>query len=118
MAQLEIFQNGTSLSPDTMGDPVFQIGTKNSDGSYELVVSEGMTDEEAKAKLLELQPVKAAPKKEPVPKKKVVVKKTTPKKVAKKKVAKKKVVAKKKDFKISARKREINGYKRHIYVQS
>ena len=92
MAQLEIFQNGTSLSPDTMGDPVFQIGTKNSDGSYELVVSEGMTDEEAKAKLLELQPVKAAPKKEPVPKKKVAVKKAPAKKkvVAKKKVSKKK----------------------------
>ena len=92
MAQLEIFQNGTSLSPDTMGDPVFQIGTKNDDGSYELVVSEGMTDEEAKAKLLELQPVKAAPKKEPVPKKKVAVKKAPAKKkvVAKKKVSKKK----------------------------
>ena len=98
MAQLEIFQNGTSLSPDTMGDPVFQIGTKNSDGSYELVVSEGMTDEEAKAKLLELQPVKAAPKKEPVPKKKVAVKKAPAKKkvVAKKKVTKKKVSKKKK----------------------
>ena len=44
MAQLEIFQNGTSLNPDTMGDPVFQIGTKNDDGSYELVVSDGKKD--------------------------------------------------------------------------
>ena len=97
MAQLEIFQNGTSLNPDTMGDPVFQIGTKNDDGSYELVVSEGMTKEEAESKLKELQPVKAAPKEKEAPKKKVakkvvkkVVKKAAAKKTAKKKTAKKK----------------------------
>ena len=92
MAQLEIFQNGTSLNPDTMGDPVFQIGTKNDDGSYELVVSEGMTKEEAESKLKELQPVKAAPKKQSVTKKKVAVKKAP----AKKKVSKKRAYKKKK----------------------
>jgi outer membrane biosynthesis protein TonB len=95
MAQLEIFQNGTSLHPDRMGDPVFQIRTKNVDGSYEIVVSEGMTKEEAESKLEELQPVKAAPKKQPAPKKKVAVKKAPAKKVVKKKVAKKKVAKKK-----------------------
>ena len=38
MAQLEIFQNGTSLRPDRMGEPVFQIGTKNAEGDYDVVV--------------------------------------------------------------------------------
>ena len=99
MAQLEIFQNGTSLNPDTMGDPVFQIGTKNSDGSYEIVVSEGMTKEEAESKLKELQPVKAAPKEKEAPKKKVskkVVKKDEAKKKTAKKANKKKTATKKK----------------------
>jgi len=105
MAQLEIFQNGTSLHPDRMGDPVFQIGTKNSDGSHELVVSEGMTKEEAESKLEELQPVKDAPKKQPAPKKKVAVKKAPAKKVAKKKVAKKKASKKKVTKKKTAKKK-------------
>ena len=111
MAQLEIFQNGTSLNPDTMGDPVFQIGTKNDDGSYELVVSEGMTKEEAELKLAELQPIKAAPKEKTISKKKVykkaakraykkavkrVYKKDATKKKTKKKAKKKKAFAKKK----------------------
>ena len=95
MAQLEIFQNGTSLHPDTMGEPVFQIGTKNDDGSYDVVVFEGMTKEEAESKLKELQPVKAVPKKQPAPKKKVTVKKVLAKKAAKKKVAKKEFTKKK-----------------------
>ena len=96
MAQLEIFQNGTSLHPDRMGDPVFQIRTKNADGSYEIVVSEGMTKEEAESKLKELQPVKAAPKEKEAPKKKAVVKKApAKKKAAKKKVSKKKSSKKK-----------------------
>ena len=99
MAQLEIFQNGTSLNPDTMGDPVFQIGTKNDDGSYEIVVSEGMTREEAESKLKELQPVKAAPKEKEAPKKKAVVKKAP---------AKKKVVAKKKSAKKKATKKKVS----------
>ena len=99
MAQLEIFQNGTSLHPDTMGEPVFQIGTKNDDGSYEVVVSEGMTKEEAESKLKELQPVKTAPKEKTAPEKKVakkVTKKDATKKKAKKKAKKKKASAKKK----------------------
>ena len=107
MAQLEIFQNGVSLHSDTMGDPVYQIGTKNADGEYDIVIFDAMTNQEAKAKLQELQPVKAAPapkaalaskaapasKKEPDVKKKVAIKQAP----AKKKVsAKKKVPAKKK----------------------
>ena len=93
MAKLEIFQNGTSLHPDTMGNPIYQIGSKNSDGEFDVVVFDAMTEKEAKAKLKELSPVKAAPKPKPEPKpeKKVVPKKkTASKKVAKKKTAKKK----------------------------
>ena len=105
MANLEIFQNGTSLNPDTMGDPIYQIGTKNADGGYDIVVFDAMTDKEAKAKLQELQPVKAAPKKEPAPKKKVPVKKVSVKKAAKKKVAKKKVTKKKVTKKKAAKKK-------------
>ena len=89
MAKLEIFQNGTSMHPDTMGNPIYQIGSKNSDGEYDVVVFDAMTEKEAEAKLKELSPVKAAPK--PEPEKKVVLKKkTASKKVAKKKTAKKK----------------------------
>ena len=95
MAKLEIFQNGTSLHPDTMGNPIYQIGSKNSDGEFDVVVFDAMTEKEAKAKLKELSPVKTVPKPEPKPKpepeKKVVPKKkTASKKVAKKKIAKKK----------------------------
>ena len=96
MAKLEIFQNGTSMHPDRMGDPIYQIGTKNSDGEYDVVVFDAMTEKEAKAKLKELSPVKAAPKPEPKPepkpkpkpepkKKNPVKKKAAPKKTAKKK---------------------------------
>ena len=97
MAQLEIFQNGTSLHPDTMGEPVFQIGTKNDDGSYDVVVFEGMTKEEAESKLKELQPVKVAPKEKTTPKNKAAKKisKKVPKKDATKKKAKKKAKKKK-----------------------
>ena len=93
MAKLEIFQNGTSMHPDTMGNPIYQIGSKNSDGEYDVVVFDAMTEKEAEAKLKELSPVKAAPKPEPEPepeKKVVLKKKTASKKVAKKKTAKKK----------------------------
>jgi len=97
MAKLEIFQNGTSMHPDTMGDPVYQIGSKNADGEYDVVVFDAMNEEEAKAKLAELQPVKVEAKKEPKPEKK----EPAPKKVdAKKKAApKKKATAKKKTVK-------------------
>ena len=93
MAKLEIFQNGISLHPDTMGNPIYQIGVKNSDGEFDVVVFDAMTEKEAKAKLKELSPVKAAPKPEPKPepeKKVALKKKTASKKVAKKKTAKKK----------------------------
>jgi len=93
VAKLEIFQNGISLHPDTMGNPIYQIGVKNSDGEFDVVVFDAMTEKEAKAKLKELSPVKAAPKPEPKPepeKKVVLKKKTSSKKVAKKKTAKKK----------------------------
>ncbi len=90
MAKLEIFQNGTSLHPDTMGDPVYQIGTKNADGEYDVVVFEAMTEKQAKEKLKELsgsnpEPKKSPPKKKVAAKKKVVAKKKTTKKTAKKK---------------------------------
>jgi hypothetical protein len=85
MAKLEIFQNGTSMHPDTMGDPVYQIGSKNPDGGYDVVVFDAMTEKEAKDKLKELRPVKSVPKPEPASKK-------APAK--KKKVAEKKPVAK------------------------
>ena len=88
MAKLEIFQNGTSMYADTMGDPIYQIGSKNADGEYDVVVFDAMTEKEAKAKLKELNPVKAAPKPEPKPepeKKNPVKKKATPKKTTKKK---------------------------------
>ena len=72
MAKLEIFQNGTSMHPDTMGEVIYQIGSKNSDGEYDVVVFDAMTNKQAKAKLLEMQPA-------------VVVKKSSTKKKASKK---------------------------------
>ena len=98
MAKLEIFQNGTSMHPDTMGDPVYQIGTKNADGEYDVVVFDAMTKSQAAAKLAELQPVKSKPASEPkakAPKKKVSTKDAAKKK-AKKTAKKKKASAKKK----------------------
>ena len=108
MAQLEIFQNGTSLHPDTMGEPVFQIGTKNADGSYDVVVFEGMTKEEAESKLKELLPVKTAPKEKTAPEKKVAKKATkkVTKKVTKKDATKKKAKKKAKKKKASAKKKK------------
>ena len=91
MATLEIFQNGNSMHPDTMGDPVYQIGTKNADGEYDVVVFDAMTKSQAAAKLAELQPVKSKPASEPkakAPKKKVSTKDAAKKKA--KKTAKKK----------------------------
>ena len=100
MAQLEIFQNGTSLRPDRMGEPVFQIGTKNADGEYDVVVFDAMTESQARAKLAEMQPSKPKPKpasepKEKAPKKKVSTKDAAKTK-AKKPAKKKKIAAKKK----------------------
>ena len=91
MAKLEIFKNGTSMHPDTMGDSIYQIGSKNSEGEYDVVVFDAMTEKEAQAKLKELRPVKVVPKTEPEPEKKA-----EPKKVAAKKKSKKKALSIKK----------------------
>jgi len=101
MAKLEIFQNGTSMHPDTMGDPVYQIGSKNADGEFDVVVFDAMSQKEAKARLAELRPVNVVPKKAPEPEKKEPAPKAAPKKVAAKKKAapKKKATAKKKTAK-------------------
>ena len=90
MAKLEIFKNGTSMHPDTMGEPIYQIGSKNSEGEYDVVVFDAMTEKEAQAKLKELRPVKVVPKTEPEPEKKAEPKKVAAKKATKKKTAKKK----------------------------
>ena len=59
MAKLEVFQNGNFNN----GDPVFQIGSKNSDGSYDVTVFDLMSQEEAKAKLksMGVKPAKEEP---------------------------------------------------------
>ena len=72
MSKLEVFQNG--VFSDTR-EPVFQIGSKQADGTYEVVVFSLMNRAEAEAKLNELQP--------PVIKKKEAPKKEVPKKAAK-----------------------------------
>ena len=88
MSNLEIFQNGVSLHPDTMGEPIYQIGTKNADGGYDVVVSDPMGKKEAEARLAEMQPSKPEPK--PVAKKEKAEKKSAAKKTAKKTAKKKK----------------------------
>tara|TARA_B100001059_G_scaffold20700_1_gene16799 strand:- start:4293 stop:4643 length:351 start_codon:yes stop_codon:yes gene_type:complete len=64
MSKLEVFQNGVFSNT---GEPVFQIGTKQEDGTYVTEVFDLMGKGEAEAKLNELQPPavekKAAPKK-------------------------------------------------------
>ena len=62
MSGLEIFQNGTSLHPDTMGEPIYQIGTKNADGGHDAVVFDAMTKKEAQARLADMQPKPPKPK--------------------------------------------------------
>lgn len=47
MAKLEVFQNGNLSN----GDPVYQIGTKNSEGGYDVEIFDLMSEAEAKAKL-------------------------------------------------------------------
>jgi|TARA_R100001082_G_C4238846_1_gene106457 hypothetical protein len=46
-SKLEMFQNGTFST----GEPVYQIGYKNADGEYDIVVFDPMRESEAKAKL-------------------------------------------------------------------
>ena len=75
MDKLEVFQNGNFSD----GRPVFQVGSKNEDGTYTIVDASLMSEEEAKARLEILQPTPAPePKKEPA--KKTAAKKTTAKK--------------------------------------
>jgi len=50
MAKLEVFQNGNWNN----GDPVYQVGIKNSDGTYETVVFDLMTKSEAERVLKEM----------------------------------------------------------------
>jgi hypothetical protein len=64
MDKFEVYQNGNFVD----GRPVFQIGVKQEDGSYVIVDGDLMSEEEANARLEELQPKKAAAKKEPVKK--------------------------------------------------
>jgi hypothetical protein len=59
MSNLEIFQNGVSLHPDTMGEAIYQIGRKNADGDYDAVVFDPMSKSEAKAVLAKMEPKKA-----------------------------------------------------------
>jgi hypothetical protein len=70
MPNLEVFQNGVFSNTR---EPVFQIGAKQADGTYEVVVFSPMNRAEAEAKLNELQP--------PVIKKKEAPKKEAPKQV-------------------------------------
>jgi len=122
MAKLEVFQNGNWNN----GDPVYQIGMKNSDGTYETVVFDLMTKSEAERVLKEMskdlevvrsrtkdgtfakddpntkkneawEVKKKAPAKKKTPAKKTPVKKAVVKKApVKKKASAKKKVAKKK----------------------
>ena len=62
MDKLEVFQNGNFSD----GRPVFQVGSKNEDGTYTVVNASLMSEQEANAVLAELQP---SPKREEVPKK-------------------------------------------------
>ena len=64
MGKFEVFQNGVFSNT---GEPVFQIGTKQEDGTYDIEIFDLMSKGEAEAKLNELQPSvvkkKEAPKK-------------------------------------------------------
>ena len=71
MDKLEVFQNGNFSD----GRPVFQVGSKNEDGTYTIVDASLMSEEEANARLEHLQPAPA-----PEPAKKTAAKKTTAKK--------------------------------------
>jgi topoisomerase IA-like protein len=77
MDKFEVYQNGNFVD----GRPVFQIGVKQDNGSYAIVDADLMSEEEAKARLKELQPAKkAAAKKEKEPAKKEPAKKAAKKK--------------------------------------
>jgi len=65
MAKLEIFQNGNFSD----GRPVYQIGSKNADGEYDISVFDLMEKGEAKARLAKMVG-NSSPKKKAAPKKK------------------------------------------------
>jgi len=65
MAKLEIFQNGNFSD----GRPVYQIGSKNADGEYDISVFDPMEKKEATARLAKMGGTPAS-KKKPAPKKK------------------------------------------------
>lgn len=54
---MEVFQNGKFSS----GEPVYQIGTRNADGTYDVKVFDLMTKGQAEAKLLSMGGMPAAP---------------------------------------------------------
>lgn len=58
---MEIFQNGRFST----GEPVYQIGTKNADGTYEVKVFDLMTKAQAEAKLKSMGVKPAASPKKP-----------------------------------------------------
>ena len=62
---MEIFQNGRFST----GEPVYQIGTKNADGTYDVKVFDLMSKAQAEAKLksMGVTAKPAAPKKKEVP---------------------------------------------------
>jgi len=62
---MEVFQNGRFST----GEPVYQIGTKQEDGSYTVVVFDLMSKEQAEAKLESMGVKKPAAKKAPAKKK-------------------------------------------------
>ena len=68
MAKLEIFQNGNFSD----GRPVYQIGSKNADGEYDIAVFDPMEKSEAKARLAKMGG-NSTPKKKAAPKKKEIV---------------------------------------------
>jgi len=67
MAKLEIFQNGNFSD----GRPVYQIGSKNADGEYDISVFDPMEKKEATARLAKMGGTPAS-KKKPAQKKKIV----------------------------------------------
>ncbi len=62
---MEIFQNGRFSS----GEPVYQIGTKNADGTYEVKVFDLMTKAQAEAKMKSMGVKSETPKPAASPKK-------------------------------------------------
>ena len=72
---MEVFQNGRFTKT---GEPVYQIGTKQEDGSYVTIVFDLMTKDQAESKLESMgvkKPVAKKPVAKKVPAKKLASKK-------------------------------------------